>query len=231
MLTQKRLLAIIGLSALVVASATVAAFAADQPVNMPLVNIELKGVRVRNAIDAIFRGTNLKYHVDREVSGNIGEIRLRGVTVDQAIKTVADNANLTVRMENGAYIIAPNNEVVLGVTRRQTAPATADQQSALPSESYNAAANGDAPAERIFWGPAVPEMVPIGVGLQIINPYGYPGAQVFGGSQPAFQGAGPYSSPSGGFNPPGGFNLPVPGLSIGQYATFQPPLFGFVVRY
>jgi hypothetical protein len=204
MRTKRRFLAIIGLAALTVASAQFAAFAADPPAKAHIVNIQLKDTSVKSIIDAIFRGTQLKYRVDNDVSGKLGEIRLTGVTADRAIRDLAHIANLTVRIENGVYIIAPNNVVVLGITRRRTV-ATTKQQPTAPSGSTTEVvyvtqqpvtyAVPDYPA---YWGPPVQQIMQLGPGLQMMNSYGYGPSPIYQLSgQPFYSGMAPYYNPFG----------------------------------
>jgi hypothetical protein len=204
MLTQRRFLAIVGLAALTVISAQVASLGANLPAKIPIVNIHLRDVPVKSVVDAIFKGTHLKYRVDSDVSGNIGEIRLKGITVNHAIKDLAHIANLTVRTENGIYIIAPNNQVNLGV-QRKAAPTT-NQQTPVSSGSTTQVvyygqlpANNAAPAYPVYYGPPAPQMIQLGPGLQMMNSYGYGVSPIYQfGGQPVIQG--PFG-PRGFFGP------------------------------
>ena len=72
-----------------------------------LVNLELKDVSVKQAIDSLFSGRGISYYVDTGVTGRVVELELRGVTFEKALKALADAAGFTYTVQDGRYLIMP----------------------------------------------------------------------------------------------------------------------------
>jgi hypothetical protein len=70
-----------------------------------MVSLELKGVSVRDGIDALFQGTGLKYDISPGVSGKIVELKLKGISFKQALTALVDAAGLCYSIQDGTYVI------------------------------------------------------------------------------------------------------------------------------
>jgi hypothetical protein len=84
------------------------------------VTIQFKDVPIKSAIQMLFDGTGLNYAVDPTVQGTVN-VSLVDVPFADALSTILKISNppLTVRKENGIYMIAPQKEEVAAVV---TAP-------------------------------------------------------------------------------------------------------------
>jgi len=102
-----RYLTAIALVLIVMFVGSVAARGATNAAVSGLVNIELKDVPVKQAIETLFEGRGLNYYIQPGVTGRIVELKLRGVTFDEALKALGDAAGFSFRIEDGAYIIGP----------------------------------------------------------------------------------------------------------------------------
>ncbi|MDH7602598.1 MAG: STN domain-containing protein [Armatimonadota bacterium] len=178
----------------VLALAAVSVLSDEQP-RVPgsdkIVNLELKDVSIEEAIDAIFRGSNVPYAVRPGISGRVKELKLRGLTVDDAIKALADAAKAVVRVENGVYVIEPKpaaseseTRVVVGKRTQTSEAQPQSEQQAPPAEqpqtteqpsSAEQQAQAEAPqapsAEQ--WSGAVPPGYYPGVPTPYPEPYGF----------------------------------------------------------
>jgi type II secretory pathway component HofQ len=84
------------------------------------VTIQFKDVPIKSAIQMLFDGTGLNYAVDPTVTGTVN-VSLVDVPFADALSTILKISNppLTVRKENGIYMIAPQKQDVTPVV---TAP-------------------------------------------------------------------------------------------------------------
>ena len=76
-----------------------------------VVDITLKDVSVKQAIDTLFTKQGLKYYIQPGVGGWVSELRLKGLTVDEALSALGGAAGFSYRIEDGAYIIVPGKAV------------------------------------------------------------------------------------------------------------------------
>lgn len=81
------------------------------------IDIDLKNVSVRQAIDTLFAGQGLKYYIQPGVEGRISELKLKGVSLDEALTALAGAVGFSYSMEDGGYVISP------GKTAQQSASA------------------------------------------------------------------------------------------------------------
>ncbi|NLN79199.1 MAG: hypothetical protein GX141_09815 [Armatimonadetes bacterium] len=72
-----------------------------------VVDITLKDVSVKQAIDTLFTKQGLKYYIQPGVGGRIAELRLKGITFDEALSALGGAAGFSYRIDDGAYIITP----------------------------------------------------------------------------------------------------------------------------
>ena len=77
----------------------------------PLVNVQFKDVPVQEAIRVLFEG-KLNYVLEQGVQG-IVNVKLRDVPFTDALQAVLKAANMTVRKENGIYMIGPQKELTM----------------------------------------------------------------------------------------------------------------------
>ncbi len=71
------------------------------------INIDLKNVSVRQAIDTLFAGQRLKYYIQPGVEGQISELKLKGVSLDEALTALGGAVGFSYRVEDGGYVISP----------------------------------------------------------------------------------------------------------------------------
>ena len=104
-----------------------------------LLDVDLKDVPVKQAIDTLFDGRGVKYYVQPGVKGRIVELRLKGLSLDEGLRALGDAAGFSFRVENGAYIISPGKAttaVAPSVTPvvEPMPPAVAEQSMAQPAK-------------------------------------------------------------------------------------------------
>ena len=80
---------------------------APAKMSITTLNLELKDMSVKDAIAALFKGTDAKYYIQPGVTGKIASLSLKNVTLEQALKAITDAAGLIYTIENGSYIIGP----------------------------------------------------------------------------------------------------------------------------
>ena len=97
----------------------------------PLLDVDLKDVPVKQAIDTLFDGRGLKYYVQPGVKGRIVELRLKGITLDEGLQTLGDAVGFSFRVDNGAYIISPVKAAspVVTVTTPASVPSAMTEES------------------------------------------------------------------------------------------------------
>lgn len=170
-----------------------------------LLNVDIRDVPVKQAIDTIFAGTGLKYYVQPGVTGKIAELRLKGITLEEGLKATGDAMGFSYRTEDGAYIIGPGKAAV--------SVSVASVQPIAPLSSN--APPGSGPADQ-----GQPQSAPVVVNNNISSPppvfYGGGDGGGYGGPNFGFGNAGFY----------GGFGFPV--LNVGGPPTVfgsfpQPP--------
>lgn len=83
------------------------AYAAASGTTSGLVDIDIKNVPVKQAIDTIFDGKGLRYIIEPGVTGRVVELKLKGITVAEALKSLGDAAGFSCRIEDGIYMIGP----------------------------------------------------------------------------------------------------------------------------
>jgi len=123
MVARSFVLLLIGLMLVVPAAAQVNGASQDDTVNL-----DLKDVDVRAAIEALFRGTGKNYAIDPNVSGTIPSVQFRNVPFETALKNLTRSAGLVYRIDNASniYIITKKPDV---------STATSSVTSQLPSVS------------------------------------------------------------------------------------------------
>lgn len=149
-----------------------------------LVDIDIKNVSVKQAIDTLFEGRGLSYYIQDGVKGNIVELRLKGIAFDEALKAMGDAVGFSFRIENGAYIIGPG--AAQAKTARQSAPATQYTSPAPTKSSADSMGAGPnmqpMPQPQILPQPVVvnnvipmPNSSDADVSMPYFNPYLYGG--------------------------------------------------------
>lgn len=176
--------------ALIVAFAgLVTAYGATNAAVSGLVNIELKNVPVKQAIDTIFEGRGLKYYVQPGVTGRIVELKLKGITFDEALKALGDAAGFSFRIEDGVYIIGPS--AAQARTATQQAP---QQQPGGPARSVTVVGTAPTPQPAPSGQPIiVNNVIPTPPQGGYSGPPAYPAPYYYGGWGPLVSlNSGPY---------------------------------------
>ncbi len=70
-----------------------------------MVSLELRNISVKDAIDALFKGTGYTYTIDPAVTGKVVEMKLQGITFKQALDALCEAAKLGYAIKDGAYTI------------------------------------------------------------------------------------------------------------------------------
>lgn len=160
-----------------------------------MLDVDVKDVPVKQAIDTLFEGRGLKYYIQPGVKGRIVELRLKGIGFEEGLQALGDAAGFSFRVEEGAYIISPGNAAK---TAHYTAPPVS-APAAMGTGGQGAPPVNQPPP------PAAPQVVvnnnitsppPVYADAPAASPapfYGV-GANTFGGGWgPTFNlGAGPY---------------------------------------
>lgn len=123
-----------------------------------LLDVDLKDVPVKQAIDTLFEGRGLKYYIQPGVKGKIVELRLKGITLDEGLQALGDAAGFSFRIDNGAYVISPGKPTVA------VSPVTAPAPQPVPVEIVE---QGTAPP---IGKPAVPAPPPVVVNNSVSSP-------------------------------------------------------------
>lgn len=216
---------------IVVFAGSVIAYGATDATVSGLVNIDIKNVPVKQAIDTLFEGRGLKYYVQPGVKGNIIELKLKGISFDEALKALGDAVGFSFRIEDGAYIIGP------GAAQAKTArqPAPAQYTTPPPAQSVTVVGAGPAPQpmpqpQPIIVNNVIPSQPQVSYSPQ---PETYPNTNYsYGGWSPVVNlGSGPYvfgrfAQPP----PPPGWVSP----DVERFLRFQwavPPRPGFAAPY
>lgn len=169
-----------------------------------LVNVDIRNVPIKQAIDTIFEGTGLKYYVQPGVTGRIVELKLKGISFDEALTALGSAAGFTYSIQDGAYVICPATKA----SKAARGPAPAPQPDTLPPPQASQAPGGPPPMPQ---GPAPAwQPAPVVVNNNITSP---PATIVDSGG-----GGG-----GGGF---GGFGFPA-AYSVGNtsyYPGYWPPV-------
>ncbi len=74
------------------------------------VNLELKDVEVKSAIEALFRNTGKNFSIDQNVQGHIPALSIKNVPFDMALRSITKSAGLVYRVDGGIYIISKKPE-------------------------------------------------------------------------------------------------------------------------
>jgi len=176
-----------------------------------ILNIELKDTPIKGAIDSIFRGTGLKYYIRPGVSGKVVELKLTGVTVEQAISALAEAAQLTVKIEDGAYIIAPGPKTAgpayAPKAREQEQPGSQEPKGTVQTQGGNTAQAiiNQPPSSPVYYGQPGPYNNPYayGYGGGYPNAYQFGQLSILGGYPPVVvAGGNPYILQRGPLVPP-----------------------------
>lgn len=152
---------------------------ADKPAakSTGLVNLVLKDVTVKQAIDKLFDGRGLSYSLQLGTTGKIVELTLKGISFDQALKSLTDAAGLTYRLEDGTYVITPAKTAATGPSTQAAPPVQEQQPPEQPQQAYQEPVPGP----------------PVNTGNTV----------VVGGTGPVFYGhPGPGVDLYGGYGPP-----------------------------
>lgn len=75
------------------------------------VNLELRDIDVKSAIESLFRNTGKNFAIDPNVEGVIPSLSFKDVSFDSALKNLTKTAGLTYRNDQGIYIISKKAEV------------------------------------------------------------------------------------------------------------------------
>ncbi|MGI6294548.1 MAG: STN domain-containing protein [Armatimonadota bacterium] len=142
----------------------VAAYA-NSPNPASSINIDLKNVSVRQAIDTLFAGQGLKYYIQPGVEGQISELKLKGVSLDEALTALGGAVGFSYRVEEGGYIISP------GKTTQQptAAPLPPSQLIGKGPSAEKPAAAATTPPVVVNNNITVPEQSPV---APLPEPYG-----------------------------------------------------------
>ena len=102
-----------------------------------LLDVSIKDVPVKQAIDTLFEGRGLNYYIQPGVKGRIVELRLKGTTFEEGLKALGDAAGFTYTVQEGAYVISPGKATAKSAERTAAAQPTAASppDAARPSES------------------------------------------------------------------------------------------------
>ena len=102
-------LCVAAVAALAMACAVYAADASSQPVNL-----ELKDVDAKAAIEALFKNSGRNYAIDGEVQGTvIPSVSFRDVAFDQALRNLLKTAGLVYRVDGDIYLISRKPTVAM----------------------------------------------------------------------------------------------------------------------
>lgn len=102
---------VVALLTAVMLCGSASAYAAAPGTTTGLVNIDLKNVPVKQAIEAIFDGRGMHYIIEPGVTGNVVELKLKGITVPEALQSLGDAAGFAVSVEDNIYMIGPKTAV------------------------------------------------------------------------------------------------------------------------
>jgi hypothetical protein len=72
----------------------------------PTINLDLKDVDVRAAIEALFKNTGRNYAIDAEVQGVIPSVSFKDVPFEQALRNLLKTAGLVYRVDGNIYYIS-----------------------------------------------------------------------------------------------------------------------------
>lgn len=206
-------------------------YAAATGTNTGLVDINIKDVPVKQAIDTIFDGRGLRYIIEPGVTGRVVELTLRGVTVAEALKSLGDAAGFTFTIEDGIYMIGPKTAVAADPPAAQADPpatlvsTSASAPAAMPMARPMSVSPAVAP-------PPLRQTPPNGLytappNVNNVLPYGSYGNSVVGQLPPSADGVyGGY----GGYGGPGfygGYGYPyyssAPPWILGVWPNPPPP--------
>lgn len=102
----------------------------------PNVNLKLADMSVKDAIEALFKDTGLRFQVDPAITGRITELKLEGVRLTDALDAICEAAKLSYSIRDGVYVIVPATRAETVVTQpaaqplpetAEVAPATTDE--------------------------------------------------------------------------------------------------------
>jgi hypothetical protein len=79
--------------------------------SVDVVNLELKDIDVRSAIQALFRSSGRNYAVDQDVSGFVTSVSFWDVPFDAALRSLTKSAGLAFKKSDGIYQISKIIEV------------------------------------------------------------------------------------------------------------------------
>ena len=88
----------------------------------PIVSLELKGASVQDAVKALFAGSDLKYFLRTATSDQKLDLKLDKVPLGVALRTITQQAGLSYGIEDGIYVIAPPEKVVVTVEPKPEVP-------------------------------------------------------------------------------------------------------------
>jgi hypothetical protein len=200
---------VIALALLGVLAGPLVAYADTAATPSGLVNVELKDVPVKQAIDTLFEGQGLKYYIQPGVKGRIVELKLKGITFDEALSALGGAVGFSYRIDDGAYVISP------GKAKTADKAATAQAVTASPPD----------PARYPDPGPARGQQMPPPPQVIVNNNFSVPPPTAY--AQPAGDGGYPYPPfyNIGGTAYQGGY-YPAVNLGSGPYVFGhfpQPP--------
>ena len=101
------------LAALAAASAIVCAPALAQGTDDEPITLELKGVAVDTALEALFRGRGHSFSLASDAQGIIPTLSFKDVPFKDALKNLLKSAGLVMRMDKGIYMISKKPVVSL----------------------------------------------------------------------------------------------------------------------
>ena len=102
---------IVALVALAPAAVYAQAGTAAAPVK-DVVNLDMRDIDIRAAIEALFRGTGKNFAIDPNVSGTVSSVQFKDVSFEVALRNLTKTAGLVYRVDNASniYIISKKPE-------------------------------------------------------------------------------------------------------------------------
>ncbi len=193
-------------------SGAVSAYAATPGKTSGLVDIDIKNVPVRQAVETIFEGRGMSYIIEPGVTGKVVELRLAGVTVAEALKSLGDAAGFTVTVEDNVYIIGPKTTAAaVQPVPAQAGPAVARAKRQVPARA--------APEAEGTLPPVPAEVAPVTINNYIPGNYG---SNMYAYIPPVYAGDGGYGR-SYLWNGYYSYTVSPPPYVFGQWANPPPP--------
>ena len=104
---------------------SMSAYAQTAGTTSGFLDVDIKDVPVKQAIDTLFEGRGLSYYIQPGVKGRIVELRLKGITFEEGLKALGDAAGFTYTVQEGAYVISPGK---VGAQSAQRTPTRSEER-------------------------------------------------------------------------------------------------------